>query len=337
MDWTKGISASYYMSIVDSATWRDIQRIEITGGSIKRQSTGLMESADVDCVRYQQGTERWIRVWLDATQSGGGSSHEPLFTGLACAPDRDIDGVLETNRVQCYSVLKPANDVLLPRGWYAPAGVPGDQIIRELLEVTPAPVQVDGIAPALASHVVAEDGETRLSMAQKILTAINWRMRLDGYGTITLQPVTGEPVETLGALDNDVIETKLKVSADWYDCPNVFRAIDGNVTGIARDDDPNSPLSTVRRGREVWAEDTSCDLADNETVEEYAIRMLRQLQKYEREVSYDRRYLPDLTVGDCVRLRYPAQDIEGRYRIESQSITIGYGARTAESVAYIGG
>lgn len=337
MDWTKGLSASYYMSFIDPASWRDIQRIEITGGSVKRQSTGLMESADVDCVRYQQGAERWVRVWLDASQSVGSSAHEPLFTGLACAPDRDINGVLETNKVQCYSVLKPADDILLPRGWYAPAGVPGAQIICELLQATPAPVRVNGTAPALASHVVAEDGETRLTMSQKILKAINWRMRLDGYGVITLEPVSDEPVIVLGALDNDVIETKLKASADWYECPNVFRAIDRDVAGIARDDDPNSPLSTVRRGREVWAEDTSCDLAENETVEEYAIRMLKDLQKYEREVSYDRRYLPELTVGDCIRLRYPAQGIEGRYRIDSQSITLGYGAKTAESVTYIGG
>ena len=51
MDWSKGFSATYYMSIVDPVTWRDVDRIEIKGGEISRSESELVESADVDGVR----------------------------------------------------------------------------------------------------------------------------------------------------------------------------------------------------------------------------------------------------------------------------------------------
>ena len=58
MDWGKGYSATYYLTQVDPVTWRDIARIEITGGSINREKTGLIESADIDCTGYDDGERR---------------------------------------------------------------------------------------------------------------------------------------------------------------------------------------------------------------------------------------------------------------------------------------
>ena len=132
MDWSKGYSASYYMTRVDPATWRDIERIEITGGSIKRNADGLMQSADVDCVNYQRG-EIWVRIYLDTNQAGA-HAHEALFTGLATSPERSYNGRMSTSALNGYSVLKPADDVILPRGWYAPAGMNAAEQVAKLLD-----------------------------------------------------------------------------------------------------------------------------------------------------------------------------------------------------------
>ena len=47
MDWSKGFSAEYYMAIVDPSTWRDVERVEITGGSVTRTASGLLQSIQV--------------------------------------------------------------------------------------------------------------------------------------------------------------------------------------------------------------------------------------------------------------------------------------------------
>ena len=162
MDWSKGYSATYYLAQVDPVTWRDIARIEITGGSINREKTGLIESADIDCTGYDDG-ERWIRVYLDARQNGA-AEHVPLFTGLATSPEDEIDGTRVENALQCYSVLKPVDDVLLLRGWYAPRKSKGTDVIRKLLVPTPAPVVWEEGSPLLP-HAVQTSTSKQANMA----------------------------------------------------------------------------------------------------------------------------------------------------------------------------
>lgn len=329
MNWNKGYSASYYMTIVDSKTWRDLERIEIIDGSIKKDVSNLMQSADVTCMRYPRNIEQWVRIWLDAKQ-GETSEHVALFTGLAVSPDRDINGLIETNAVECYSVLKPADDILLERGWYAPEGFKGSALVRQLLGVVPAPIVEEDFSPSLASSIIAEDGETKLSMANKILTAINWRLIIDGDGTIHICSKPSGASIIFDALEMDIIEPKIKVSYDWYDCPNIFRAIEEDLIGIARDDSEDSPLSTVNRGREIWAEEINCKLNDGESVAEYAYRRLKEEQKRETSITYDRRFVPGIEPTDIVRLHLPAQNVDGDFIIESQNIGLGFGARVSE-------
>lgn len=332
MDWSKGYSASYYMTRVDPATWRDVERIEITGGQIKRTVDGLMQSADIDCVNLDRLREFWVRVWMNTDQNGA-HAHTALFTGLATTPDRDIKGVMFTSTATCYSVLKPADDVILPRGWYAAAGVSGAAIVARLLAVTPAPVEVAEWSPELSGAIIAEDDETNLSMLQKVLDVIDWRLRISGEGVIHVEPKPTAPAVMFDPLENDVIETELTVTADWYECPNVVMVTDDDLTAIARDDSPNSLLSTVNRGREVWQVENGVDLAAGETIAGYARRLLAELQQAEVVAEYDRRFHPDIMPGDMVGLHYPAQGLDGVYTVAEQSIDIAKAGRTSEQVS----
>ena len=335
MDWRKGFSSRYYVSILDRNTLRDLRQIEITDGSIKREDSDLRESADVTCVNYNESTEQLIRVWLDANQNGG-STHTPLFTGIATSPERSIEGTFTTQTLQCYSILKIAQDILLPRGWYAPIGISGGELIKDLLSVLPVDISISENSPGLKSAIVSESNENLLSMTDKILDSIDWRLKLDGYGNISIEPYNKEPVAIFDALSNDVLEPSLSVTYDWYSIPNVYRAVLENSYSIARDDDPNSPLSTVSRGREIWYEDSGVNLQDKETLADYAERMLNQAQQAATTISYTRRFNPQVNVSDVVRLGYNAQKINGTYLVTSQSIELGYGAKTSEEVIKIG-
>lgn len=333
MDWSKGFTASYYAYIVDPKTWRDIQLLKLVDGSIARSGTGLRNSADITCTDYN-GAERYIRIYLD-TQQNGRSAHVALFTGLASSPSKDINGTVESSSIECYSVLKPAEDVLLDRGFYIPAGMNGGVALKQLLKVTPAPLEVIGEPPALQTAIIAEDGENHLTMADKVLTAINWRMRILGDGTIQVLPMASSAAKTFDPIKVDVVEPVLKVTKDWYECPNVFRAVADDIYSVARDDSPDSPLSTVNRGREVWEEETGVSLNTGESIAEYATRRLKELQQVETTASYTRRYDPDVLVGDIVRMNYPKQHMQGLFKITSQRITLGHGCATEEEAEYV--
>lgn len=331
MDWTKGFSAAYYVSIVDPTTWKDTERLEITSGSISFTNEGLRSASDFECTEYDSDRELWVRIWLDARQEGE-SGHVPLFTGLASAPDRDINGRSESMKIQCCSVLQPAQDVLLMRGWYAPKNIRASIIIEDLLKVTPAPIEIEGTTPRLYEPIVAEEGENHLTMTDKILTAIGWRMSIKGDGSILIRPMPADAVAIFDPMVNDVIETKLSESYDWQTAPNVIRA-STEARSVIIKDESDSILSVPSRGREIWIEESDVNLNDGESLEGYAERRLKEEQNINRTVSYTRIYNPDILVTDLVDLRYPAQNIDGQFRIESQNITLGYGASVSEEVS----
>lgn len=332
MDWSKGYSATYYAKRVDPKTWRDIETIKITGGSIKRNLTGLREAADIDCAGYAVRVEQWIRVYMDVEQDGE-AVHVPLFTGLATSPDRAFSGRIQSNSLECYSVLKAADDIKLMRGWYAPSNALGGEIIRQLLSATPAPVTVVEGSPTLKEPIIAENNESHLTMVDKILAAIDWRIRISGDGRISIEPKALESSAQFDPQGNDVIETEINMSADLFSVPNVLMVVADDLTAIARDENSNSILSIENRGREMWAIEDGVSLADNETIAHYAMRRLKELQQIQQTADYDRRYVPGIVPGDLIRMHYPMHSLDGLYAIESQSIELGYSARTSENIS----
>lgn len=331
MDWSKSKTTQYYGYFIDPVTWRETEVFQITGGKISRQEGGLRDSANIDCVNYPEGREDYIRIYMDVEQNGA-SEHIPIFTGLTSSPSRTFNGIYEKVTLQCYSVLKAAADILLDRGFYVAKNTNGGKVIADLLSVCPAPVEIEGETPSLSNTIIAEGSETRLTMTNKVLDAINWRMLIKGDGTITIAPKPTEPIAMFDALENDAIEPTIKIDFDWYSVPNVFRATQNNLSAIARDENVNSPYSIENRGREVWAEETNCKLNNGESIGEYAIRRLQELQEVARKANYTRRYFDNVYVGDIVRLHYPKQKLDGLYKVVSQNINIGGGSETEEDV-----
>ena len=331
MDWNRGYSSAFYAKEIDPVTWRDVAEIPITGGTVKRTISGLRQSATLNCLAELGGIEKWVRIYMDVEQDGG-YAHEAIFTGLAAAPKRRQYASRAERSPDCYSVLKPADDMLLARGWFALAGQNGGEVVRQLLSVSPAPIEVADGAPALSTTIIAEDGETRLTMADKVLTAMGWYIDITGDGVIHVQPLSASPVAMLDPATYDVIEVPISIVEDWYSAPNVYQAVSGDMVGIARDDRDESPLSVQNRGREVWATESGVTLTAGETIGEYAQRQLKKAQRVRKQASYDRRYIPQVRPGAVINLHYPAQGLDGLYMVASQSVKLGFSARTAENV-----
>lgn len=331
MDWARGFKTAYHACIVDSVTWMDKERFAFESGSISRTDSGLRQSADIDCVNYSHGSDKWIRIYMDVTQDGS-SEHIPVFTGLTSAPKEQIKGGYIDTPVECYSVLKPAADERLEVGWFAAKGYVGTDVIKSLLSVCDAPVDIAPGSPRLSDYIVAEANETRLTMTDTILDAIGWRLRIDGDGTIRVMPKATEPVATFSSLGGNSIEVELERVTDWFDCPNVLRASTESDSVTVTDDDPNSPLSTVTRGRRVWAEERSAALSSGESLWTYAERRLKELQSVATELAYTREFHPDVMPSDIVSLHYPKYSIDGEYTVSDQKISLDASGTTDEEV-----
>ena len=335
MDWSKGYTVFHYACIVDPITWKDTERIEIEQGSISRGQNSLIQSASIDCRESEEinlESEKWIRIYADIRQTED-NYHGAIFTGLVSTSSKNIDGAKIKYSAQCYSVLKPAEDILLDRGWYASAGTEASTLIKKLLTVSKAPIIVDGVRGELPENIVAENNETNMSMAQKILDAMHWNLSIDGNGFITIRafPTIDNNSVIFDATDNDCLETSITVDYDWFSCPNVFRAVQDTAIAVAKDEKEDSPFSIKNRGREIWKEETNCVLQTNETLANYAKRKLVEEQNIHYNISYTRRFHPDVDVYDIIRLNYPEQDIVGFFEVTSQTITLGHAVSVSET------
>ena len=329
MNWSKGISARYEFFYVDPVSFMDVEKRDFTSGTITRTLDGLLQSADL--MMTEDPGERWVRVYLDARQSGAGE-RVPLFTGLTSAPEGEWNGTRRSIKVECYSALKPCDDILTERGFYAPSGASGADFAAALLGRGIAKAYAERGSPTLADHIVAEDKETCLSMARKIVDAINWQIRIDGMGLIHIEPKPSDPKASFDPRSHDVIEPHIKDKRDWFSCPNYFRAISGDRAVVAKDE--TSSLSIGARGREIQREE-SATLSDGETLEEYAMRRLKELQSPSRTISYTRRYDPDIWTGSLIQMSYPHIGINGVFRVSKQTITLGLGCPTQEEAVMI--
>jgi len=321
MNWYEGYTAQFYLTIVDPVTWCDVDTVDIPDGTVTKTTDGLMESADITVT--QNIGEKIVRVWVNARQEDDGD-RAAIFTGFMQTPGTEWDGVRESHRGVCYSVLKPASDILLPRGWFAFSGSNAAEEAAKLLDVI-APVSIEGSSPSLTQHLVAEANETRLSMAWKILNSIGWRIRINGHGDIVICPNPDRAVERLDTNTNDIVEMKVTDEQDLFSCPNVFRAISGDESAEYYDQ-----TQIEARGREIWAQDDKCALNDGESLLDYAERRLKELQEPARKIKYSRRFLPDIVPGDKIEVSFPAQSVAGTFVIKRQQIKLGYNATVSE-------
>lgn len=327
MNWKKGYSASFLAMRVNPKTWQDLEEIKILDGSISRDdSSDLLESASVTMT--EAIGEIWVRIYLVARQNGE-AARVPLFTGLTSEPTRNIRGNHESYDVECYSVLKPCADKMLPLGWYAAYGSDGTEIIADLFKQCGIKVNSEFGGGYLAANIVAEAGETYLTMAKKVAKAINWQIRPNGLGEVSIVPYSNE-VKARFDGENDVVEPAVEDSQDWFSCPNVLRVTSENKTAIFKDEDIKSPLSIPNRGREIWKEE-NVTLPVGVSLGDYAMLRLKELQAPLRVLKYSRRYDPDVNIGDLVIIGYPG--IDGTFRVGSQNVQIGHSCRT-EEVAY---
>lgn len=331
MNYDKGYTAAFYAVFIDPDTWTDTERFELLSGSISRSEDGLRQNATLNVRDYDEPIDRYIRIYMEAEQSGD-RALVPLFTGIATTPgDEHSDAQVEIH-LEAYSPLKDVEDSEKLRiGYYVPAGANGADAIKKLLRYCKAPVEVIGDAPSLSEAIIAEQNETGVTMIERILETINWQMQIRGDGTIVLSDRNArEPVILMAPDEHDIIETSYSHTKDGFECPNVVTCTSSTGEWTETDEDPESELSTVSRGRTIVHLEENVSLADNENLVAYTIRTLKELQARSESYSYSRAYYPGVNVGDLVQFDYPG--IEGVYEVESQSVELTHCSKVSENV-----
>ena len=345
IDWLSSMQQSFEYYTVDPSTWKDVKRIEnVLSCTIDRDSeVATLGSANISLA--ETIGESYIRVYLVVNQNGN-TYKEPLGTFLVQTPTWKFNGKTRDISIDAYTPLLELKENLPPIGYSL---LKDENIMnaayRLCRERVRAPVVEEACSMTLHDDFVANTDDTWLTFLTDLVANAKYTFGLDELGRVIFLPIQDaaslQPVWTYTDDNSSILYPDINLDRDLYGIPNVVEVVysSGNDTYHARvvNDDPNSPISTVRRGREIVHRVTNPDLygdpTENQT-QEYAERLLRKLSTLECAVTYSHGYCP-VRLNDCVRLNYTRSGITDiKAKVISQSINCSAGCKVTETAVY---
>lgn len=345
VNWLASMQQTYEYYMVDPGTWKDVKLIgNIKSSSIERDSeVETLGSATIDIT--DSIGECYIRIYLVTIQNGVRDRHA-LGTFLVQTPGSSFDGKMRSVSMDAYTPLLELKENQPPIGYYVPKG---DNIMdvsyRLTDDHTRAPVVKNECATNLVYDFVADPSDTWLTFLHDLTANARYVFDLDAYGQILFSPkqdiASLQPVWTYDDSNSSILYPEISMDHDMYGIPNVVEVVysNGGTTYHSRvvNDDSNSPISTVSRGREIVYRETDPDLigaANQYQVDEYATQLLRELSSLEYTVTYTHGYCP-VRIGDCVRLNYSRAGLMNvKAKVIRQSIKCIPGCPVTETAVF---
>jgi hypothetical protein len=354
-DWNERFASTRYHFVrVSRSTGKELGLIPIfKGGSITRNlDVRAMETAELSSVSKPDLGRDLVRVYMDVKWDDGTSAQEVLGTFLPSVPKRDIDGDLSTYTVNLTGRLQEllgdsfSPPVVIGKGADAVAqakavceGV-GLTVIAEPSIYRTSTVRTYGIG---AEQNNSEVGETKLDMVNDLLSLAGyWSAKTDPMGRVVMKSYASpddRPVSWGFAEGPKAkFESKMTEERDASEVANHvvcrYSSDDVTVIGEAWDKDPNSEFSTVTIGRTITKGYTYSDLPDgNATYQQdvanrNAQKLLKQNQSVIQRVTMRNAYAP-ISVTDSVSLNFPTGEVNGKFEIRTQTLTLSAGCPTS--------
>lgn len=344
-DWLASMQQTFEYYIVDPGTWKDVRMLDnVKSCTITRDAEAdTLGSATID-VTESLG-ECYIRVYLITIQNGVREKH-PLGTFLVQTPSSSFNGKIRDISMDAYTPLLELKENPPPLGYSL---LENDNIMEKAYllcrEHARAPVVEAVCDETLYYDFVANTSDTWITFLSDLIANAKYTFALDELGRILFSPeqdtASLQPVWTFDDTNSSILYPDISMDHDLYGIPNVVEVVYSNgkdyYTARVVNNDSNSPISTVNRGREIIYRDTEPSLAGDPTekqIQEYAERLLRELSSIEYTVSYTHGYCP-VRLGDCVRINYSRAGITDiKAKVISQSIKCEPGCPVTEKAIF---
>lgn len=344
-DWSKSMTQTYEYYTVDPGTWKDKEPLRnVLSCTISRDlEADTLGSATID-VTDSLG-EDYIRIYLITVQNGVREKH-PLGTFIVQTPTSSFDGKVRSVSMDAYTPLLELKENPPPLGYSILKGANiMEQAYLIIREHVRAPIVSTKSSENLYYDFVANTDDKWITFVRDLIANAKYELGLDELGRVIFLPKQEvdslQPVATYNDDNSSILYPEITMNHDIYGIPNVVEVVYSNgsdyFTARVVNDDPNSPISTVNRGREIIYRDTNPSVAGRPTeayIHEYAEQLLKNLSSVEYTISYKHGY-DGTRLGDCVRLNYGRAGITGvKAKVISQSIKCESGCSVSEKAVF---
>lgn len=345
VNWDESMEQTFEYYEVDPNTWKDLKPLDtVKSCTIDRDSEAdTLGSASIDVTDLLG--EAYVRVYMIIRQNGM-KYKITMGTFLIQTPSSTFDGKNRNVSIDSYTPLLELKENPPPLGY---ALLKGDNIMEEAYKIIRdncrAPVVRTTSNITLRNDFVADPNDKWLTFIKDLISQAKYRLDLDEEGRILFAPKQKveelQPKWTFNDDNSSILLPEVTLRHDLYCIPNVVEVVSSNGTSqiYSRvvNDDPNSPTSTIARGREIIHRITEPELPgfpSQEQIDEYAEEVLESLSSVEYEITYSHGYCP-VRPGDCVRLNYKSAGIENvKAKIISQSLKCQSGCQVNETAVF---
>lgn len=330
-DWSSGYGVSFEFWEVDKDTFRDKKRLyEVEECEIVRDSGDETLGSATMTIGDFPSEETYIRVYLLAEQPAGSGEVERVCLGtfLAQVPSVKMDGKIVERPLELSTPLKELADDQPPAGYTVRAGTDAVSALEYIHRRGHVKVVHSTASARVPKDITANDSDSWLSFGTAVLESVNMERTLDPYGYVGFAPVrdAGALQTSWTYADNyeSIILPEAELTCDWHNVPNVVEVIVSTSSSLFKvqcvNDDPDSSVSTVRRGRVKRERVMNPEgVATREQAVAYAKSKLRELSCSERELTYTHGYC-DVRLGDGVRLYYREHSLDCNLKVTRQVI-----------------
>lgn len=332
-DWLSSMQQTFEYYIVDPNTWMDSKKIDnVKSCTINRDSEAeTLGSATIDIA--ESVGECYIRAYLVTIQNGITEKH-PLGTFLVQTPSSSFDGKSMSISMDAYTPLLELKENIPPLGYYIPKNTRVmDTAYRLVSENARAPVVKPDSDTTLYYDFIADPSDTWLSYLTDLVVDAKYTFDLDELGRILFAPkqdtASLRPVWTYNDDNSSILLPELSLDHDLYNIPNVVEVIYSNGAesfyAKAVNDDPNSPISTVNRGRPIVRRITDPDLISDPIKEAFYYKVVKKAEKVFERTDEEITISPDehkervpfadavTTMGDRIYYEFDTNTLQDEY------------------------
>lgn len=288
------------------------------------RSGGSLEIVDLDDID-------WLHARVKITRS----ANDLAWPRGIYVPSVPVERIVEGERI--YQVELLGKLTLLAQneqqGWIEiPENSNITDVVRDLLLANEYDnLRITDSDARLRSGLTFKPQTPLLEILNALLEAAGyWSMTADGNGAFVAAPYVrpGDRISRYKLVDgeNAIYVDDIKHAKNDFEIPNMFFAHQQETSdapplvGVAVNDDPKNPYSTVARGQVISREEEGLELATQGLLDAYAARKLDEFMGRSWSVELQHAPLP-LDINDAVEVERSGTDITGLHTV--QSITEG--------------
>lgn len=247
----------------------------------------------------------------------------PLGVFLMSSPARQASGGAIRRSVECYDKMQILNDDRFDSRYTVPAGTSYTAAVANI--VLSAGIMQCDISPSELETVTAMEfpiGTSKLSACNDLLAAINYYpLYADSFGFVRSREYElpdGRSIDAFYATDKaSIIQPGAQEELDIFGAPNkIVRYLENAerqyLISSVTNDDPNSKLSTVSRGRVITDIASVSDIATQGALDAYVARVMAESKVYQK-IVFETLNMPNHEYNDCLYVDDSELDIAGKY------------------------